>query len=48
VEVGLNAANLFNSFGFTEAEEGLIPANGLVRARSIQGRTIMASVRFDF
>lgn len=48
VEVGLNAANLFNSFGYTEAEEGLIPANGLVRARSIQGRTIMASVRFDF
>jgi outer membrane receptor protein involved in Fe transport len=48
VEVGLNANNLFNSFGFTEAEEGLIPANGLVRARSIQGRTVLASVRFDF
>lgn len=48
VEVGLNATNLFNSFGFTEAEEGLIPANGLVRARSIQGRTVLASVRFDF
>ncbi len=48
VELGLNAANLFDSFGFTEAEEGLIPANGLVRARSIQGRTILASVRFDF
>lgn len=48
VEVGLNATNLFNSFGFTEAEEGLIPANDIVRARSIQGRTILASVRFDF
>jgi outer membrane receptor protein involved in Fe transport len=48
VEVGLNATNLFNTFGFTEAEEGLIPANGLVRARSVQGRTLLASVRFDF
>ena len=48
VELGLNATNLFNSFGFTEAEEGLIPANGLVRARSIQGRTLLATVRFDF
>jgi outer membrane receptor protein involved in Fe transport len=48
VELGLNATNLFNSFGFTEAEEGLIPANDIVRARSIQGRTLLASVRFDF
>jgi len=48
VEIGLNAANLFNASGFTEAEEGSIPANGLVRARSIAGRTLLASVRFDF
>jgi outer membrane receptor protein involved in Fe transport len=48
VEIGLNAANLFNSTGYTEAEEGAIPANGLVRARSIAGRTVLASVRFDF
>ncbi len=48
VEVALNATNLFNNFGFTEAEEGSIPGNGLVRARSIAGRTIAASVRFDF
>lgn len=48
VEVGLNAQNLFNATGFTEAEEGSIPANGLVRARSIAGRTVLASVRFDF
>ncbi|OBV11752.1 TonB-dependent receptor domain-containing protein [Erythrobacter dokdonensis] len=48
VEVGLNATNLFNATGFTEAEEGSIPANGLVRARSIAGRTVLASVRFDF
>ncbi len=48
VEIGLNAANLFNATGFTEAEEGSIPANGIVRARSIAGRTILATVRFDF
>ncbi len=48
IELGLNATNLFNEAGFTEAEEGSIPANGLVRARSIAGRTVLASVRFDF
>lgn len=48
VEIGLNAANLFNATGFTEAEEGSIPANNIVRARSIAGRTVLASVRFDF
>ena len=48
VEVGLNAANLFNATGFTEAEEGAIPGNAIVRARSIAGRTVLASVRFDF
>lgn len=44
----LNANNLFNVSGFTEAEEGSIPANGLVRARSINGRSVSASVRFTF
>jgi len=48
VEVGLNATNLFNTTGYTEAEEGSIPANGIVRARSIAGRTVLATVRFDF
>jgi outer membrane receptor protein involved in Fe transport len=48
IEPGLNATNLFNADGSTEAEEGVIPANGLVRARSIAGRTVLASVRFDF
>jgi len=48
VEIGLNATNLFNAIGFTEAEEGAIPANQIVRARSIAGRTVLASVRFDF
>ncbi|QDH36282.1 TonB-dependent receptor [Porphyrobacter sp. YT40] len=48
IEVGLNAQNLFNATGYTEAEEGSIPGNAIVRARSIAGRTVLASVRFDF
>jgi len=48
LELSLNANNLFNEFGYTEAEEGSIPANGIVRARSIAGRTISASVRVNF
>lgn len=48
VQVSLNANNLFDVAGYTEAEEGSIPANGIVRARSINGRTISAAVKFDF
>ena len=48
LEVSLNANNLFDAFGYTEAEEGSIPGNGIVRARSIAGRTVIASVRIDF
>lgn len=48
VQLSLNANNLFNTTGFTEAEEGSIPANGIVRARSINGRTISAALRLDF
>jgi outer membrane receptor protein involved in Fe transport len=50
IELSLNANNLFNATGITEAEEGSITANtnNYVRARSINGRTVSASVRFDF
>lgn len=50
IVVSLNANNLFNTVGITEAEEGSITAgaNNYIRARSINGRTISASVRFDF
>ena len=48
VQVSVNANNLFDTKGFTEAEEGAIPANGIVRARSINGRTISASLKLDF
>lgn len=42
----LNANNLFNTIGLTEAEDASIPANGIVRARSINGRTISVSANF--
>lgn len=48
VSINVNANNIFNVKGITEAEEGAIPANAIVRARSINGRTVAASVRFDF
>jgi hypothetical protein len=48
VQLSLNANNLFNTQGFTESEEGSIPTNGIIRARSINGRTVSASVRIDF
>lgn len=48
VQLSLNANNLFDVAGYTEAEEGAIPGNGIVRARSINGRTIAAAVKFDF
>jgi outer membrane receptor protein involved in Fe transport len=50
LEVSLNANNLFNVTGITEAEEGSITAgvNNFIRARSINGRTVSVSVAFDF
>lgn len=48
VQLSVNANNLFDVKGFTEAEDATIPANGIVRARSINGRTISASVRYQF
>jgi outer membrane receptor protein involved in Fe transport len=48
VQLSVNANNLFDVRGFTESEEGSIPANGIIRARSINGRTISAAVKFEF
>ncbi len=46
--VSLNANNLFNVQGFTEAEDAVIPANNIVRARSINGRTTSLTARLSF
>lgn len=48
VQLSLNANNLLNTKGFTEAEEAAIPTNGIVRARSINGRTVSAAIKFSF
>ena len=48
--VGLNVNNVFDTFGITEAEEGAIVggAENIIRARSIPGRTLSASIRYEF
>jgi hypothetical protein len=46
----LNANNLLNSLGITESEEGSITENktNIIRARSIAGRSVSATLRLTF
>ncbi|MCU0321478.1 MAG: TonB-dependent receptor [Chitinophagaceae bacterium] len=46
----LNANNVLNVLGITESEEGSIVENqtNIIRARSIMGRTVSATVTFNF
>lgn len=46
----LNANNLLNTIGITESEEGSITENqtNIIRARSIMGRSISATLRLSF
>ena len=48
--LGVNANNLLNALGFTESEEGAITENQVnyLRARSVVGRTIAATLRYGF
>lgn len=47
--VSVNANNLFNAIGVTEAEEGtLAGTNGIVRGRPLPGRSLSMSIKFDF
>jgi outer membrane receptor protein involved in Fe transport len=48
LKVSLNVNNAFDVIGLTESEEGSIPANGIIRARSIPGRTATVSLRYAF
>ncbi|MEW9854492.1 TonB-dependent receptor domain-containing protein [Novosphingobium sp. M1R2S20] len=48
VQLSLNANNLFDVVGITEVAQGAIPASGPVSVRTINGRTITTSLRFDF
>jgi outer membrane receptor protein involved in Fe transport len=46
--VSLNANNLFNKLAVIETQDTSIPASGVAIARTVNGRTVSASVRFDF
>ncbi|AJP73175.1 TonB-dependent receptor [Sphingomonas hengshuiensis] len=48
VQLSLNANNVFNKVGFFEISQSTVPANGLGSGRTIHGRTVSASARFDF
>jgi len=46
--IALNVNNLFDVVGITEAEEGNIPANDIIRARTINGRTSSITLKYEF
>lgn len=46
--VSLNANNLLDEEGFTEGEEGAPSIGEFIRFRPINGRTISATVKYDF
>jgi len=48
LSVSVNVNNLFDTVGITEAEEGSAPVNGIIRARTINGRTSSLTLRYDF
>lgn len=48
VTLGLNANNLFDVTAITAIDSATIPVTGVVPAHVLNGRTISASVRFDF
>jgi len=48
LSVSLNINNIFDTVGITESEEGSVPANGIIRARTINGRTSSLTLRYDF
>jgi outer membrane receptor protein involved in Fe transport len=48
VELMVNANNLFNTIGFFEISQSTVPTNGIGWGRAINGRTVSASLRYDF
>ncbi|MCB5228071.1 TonB-dependent receptor [Alishewanella sp. 16-MA] len=46
--LSLNVNNLFDTVGITEAEQGSVPANGIITARTINGRTASLGIRYQF
>jgi outer membrane receptor protein involved in Fe transport len=48
IRMTLNANNLFDTMGIFEVNQASVPASGIGFARSINGRTLSGSLRFDF
>ena len=48
LQLSVNINNLFDEVGITEAEEGSVPANGIIRARTINGRSASVGLRYQF
>ena len=48
IRMTLNANNLFDTMGIFEVNQASVPASGVGFARSINGRTLSGSLRFDF
>ena len=48
LQLSVSINNLFDEVGLTEAEEGSVPANGIIRARTINGRTASIGLRYQF
>ncbi|KTF68806.1 TonB-dependent receptor domain-containing protein [Sphingomonas sp. HT-1] len=48
IDVALTGTNLFNAKGFLDISQSTMPTTGIGWARSVQGRTLAASVRFNF
>ncbi|MDP5135032.1 TonB-dependent receptor domain-containing protein [Rheinheimera baltica] len=46
--VSLNINNVFDEIGLTESEEGSVPANGIIRARTINGRSVSLGLAYKF
>ncbi len=46
--LSLNVNNLFDTIGITEAEQGSVPDNGIITARTINGRTASLGLRYQF
>jgi outer membrane receptor protein involved in Fe transport len=48
IDVALTGTNLFNAKGFLDISQASMPTTGIGWARSVQGRTLAASVRLNF
>ncbi|HAW93537.1 MULTISPECIES: TonB-dependent receptor domain-containing protein [unclassified Arsukibacterium] len=46
--LSLNVNNLFDTIGITEAEQGSVPDNEIITARTINGRTASLGLRYQF